>query len=356
MILEQIETNLPRDILEPRIDLVYEHSARALAAATDYNSLFLMPLWRAIGKTRTLTAARNLPKTLSVAGIVLAVLAVLFFVPADFNLKASGALQPVERREVFVMQPGFVNKLWVEDQVEVVEGQLLATMRNSEFELQITEKNRELNQAERRLQLAESERRSRGITPERRIELTTEMLEYETLIDNLTGELKLLAERQAELEIKAPISGTVLMSWDVEKSLSQRTVEPGQSLMTIADLSQQWEVELDMPERRMGHVLAARQNPALGPELKVSYVLATDPRKSFDGKAMRFDQMTRIDEKEGQVVRIQVQIDKQKHLDYRQADLRPGATVTGKVYCGKRSLGYTWFHEAWEWVQANLLF
>ena len=68
LIVEQIETDLPREILEPRIDLVYEHSTRALSNAIDYHSMFLMPLWRTIGKSTVLVKGRNLPKTLTIGG------------------------------------------------------------------------------------------------------------------------------------------------------------------------------------------------------------------------------------------------------------------------------------------------
>ena len=81
LIVEQIETDLPREILEPRIDLVYEHSTRALANALDYHGVFLMPLWRAIGRSTLLVKGRNLPKTLTVGGLILAALLSLQQVP-----------------------------------------------------------------------------------------------------------------------------------------------------------------------------------------------------------------------------------------------------------------------------------
>ena len=51
LIIEQIETNLPRNVLDPRVDLVYEHCCRAVANSQEYHNLFLMPMWRAIGRT-----------------------------------------------------------------------------------------------------------------------------------------------------------------------------------------------------------------------------------------------------------------------------------------------------------------
>ena len=95
LIVEQIETDLPREILEPRIDLVYEHSARALSNALDYHSVFLMPVWQPIGKSTVLVKGRNLPKTLTIGGLILAALLALFLIRTDFDLKADGTLQPV---------------------------------------------------------------------------------------------------------------------------------------------------------------------------------------------------------------------------------------------------------------------
>ncbi len=62
LIVEQIETDLPREILEPRIDLVYEHSTRALSNALNVDSIFLMPVWRAIGKSTYWSRAATCPR------------------------------------------------------------------------------------------------------------------------------------------------------------------------------------------------------------------------------------------------------------------------------------------------------
>ena len=61
-----------------------------------------------------------------------------------------------------------------------------------------------------------------------------------------------------------------------------RPVMTGQRVMTIAkadpdDLKCQWEIELAMPERRMGHMRKAIEKFAPEP-LTVSYVTAADPR------------------------------------------------------------------------------
>ena len=54
---------------------------------------------------------------------------------------------------------------------------------------------------------------------------------------------------------------------------------------------------------------------------------------------------------EGNIVRVKVAIDRQE-----LGDPHPGASVTGGVFCGRRALGYVWFHEAWEWLQTHVFF
>ena len=129
LIIEQIESDIPRNIVAPRIDLVYEHSARALANSMEHSRLFLMPVWRTLGRAAWVVRARTLPKTLTIAALLLIAICVLTFVQWDFYLKSKGALQPSIKQEVFVSQPGIVDAVHVEDQALVEEGQPLLTLR-----------------------------------------------------------------------------------------------------------------------------------------------------------------------------------------------------------------------------------
>ena len=108
LVVEQIEDNRVAPALTQRIEVVCRHSSSALANAMEHQSLFLMPVWRTIGKSRVLVKARTLPKTLSHRGGVLAVLLVLFIWPARFDLHSPGTLEPVDRRNVFAAVDGVV--------------------------------------------------------------------------------------------------------------------------------------------------------------------------------------------------------------------------------------------------------
>jgi hypothetical protein len=107
-----------------------------------------------------------------------------------------------------------------------------------------------------------------------------------------------------------------------------------------------------MPEDRMGHVVKARQ--ASEKPLEVSYILAMEPGTTHYGtvKEIHRSAEVRADRPdEGNTVLIKVAIDK-KELP----SLRPGATVTAKVYCGRRPLGYVLLHDLIAFVQSRILF
>jgi multidrug efflux pump subunit AcrA (membrane-fusion protein) len=353
LIIEQIESELPRAIIAPRMDLVYEHSARALANSMDFNNLFLMPVWRALGQAAWVVKARTLPKTLAIAGLVLLVIGTLTFVKKDFYLKSTGELQPVDRRQVFVNVGGMVERVLVEDQQFVEAGEVLAELSNTDLEVQWQDVVGQMLSTREQLASAvdaQIQGRQGNLSEADKLRIVGQINDLTKRLESLERQRDLLEEKREQLKVRSPISGQVLMSWEVERSLMNRTVEVGQVLMSVADLSRDWEVQLFVPERRMGHIDDARV--ASGDEpLRVSYILATDPKTTHTGFVQEVQRITQVHEEDGNTVRLKVAINKSDI-----SDPRPGSTVRGKVLCGRRAIGYTWFHEAIEWVQANVLF
>ncbi|MBC8355875.1 MAG: efflux RND transporter periplasmic adaptor subunit [Planctomycetes bacterium] len=352
LIIEQIETELPRNIVAPRMDLVYEHSALALTNSMDHSNLFLMPLWRTLGKAAWVVRARTLPKTLTIAGLILLTFCILTFVKKDFYLKAKGALQPSVKQDVFVAVSGIVTKVHVKDQDPVEAGDPIVTLQNTDLEVQLQEVLGQIQTTHEQLLSAIDSKSSRGstnLTEDEKVRLGGQIRELKARIESLERQRGLLLKKNELLKIRAPMSGQVMLSWDIEESMMNRTVEPGQVLMTIADPSGEWELELFMKETRSGKVDVARHD--LKQDLEVKYVLATDPGVEREGTVAGVEDITQMHDEEGHTVRIRVGID--------QSDIthpRPGTTVRGKVLCGRAAIGYTWFHEAFEWVQANILF
>lgn len=358
LIVEQIESDLPREMLAARTDLVYEHSARALTNALDHNNIFLMPVWRTIGKSRVLVHGRNLPKTIVVSAVLLLGLISLFVVPKDFDIQAEGELEPVVKQDVFVPVDGDVIEVAVKDQDSVRQGDVLVKLRNTDLEVQYQDvlgqrqsKRERLIAVERAL-LDNKER----LNEVERIRLSGESKELRQELATLEKQYELLKKKYDMLVIRSPIDGEVMMSWDVEKNLLRRPVTTGQVLMTIGDPTREWELELHTLEHRSGHVVTARadqearaSDPKIGQ--RVTYVLATDPKTKHVGELVRVSDQTEQHPELGQIVKMKVDIDQST-----VGNPRPGASVTAKIYCGRRSCGYVWFHEAWEWVRMNVFF
>jgi multidrug efflux pump subunit AcrA (membrane-fusion protein) len=358
LVVEQIESRLPEPVLRSRTDLVYEHAARAITNSIDVNRIFLMPVWRTVGKSRWLVSARTLPKTVLISAAVLALLLMLVFFKKDFNIQARGALQPVIKRDVFVPIDGEVIELRVQDKQQVEKDQLLVVLRNATLQVEYQKVVGELLSAQEQLSSAEyALLNQRGLSESDRIQKQSEARALAETVRALKLQQTLLEEKRAMLEIRAPIAGEVMIPWDVERSLERRPVAMGQVLMTIADPAGDWELELNMRENRSGKIRAARSNEAWRqryPEAgeRVSYILATDPEKDYRGTLRDVKDVIEIDDPEvGPIVKMKVEI---KREDIGQP--HPGSTVTAKVYCGRRAIGYVWFHEAWEWFQSNIVF
>lgn len=345
LIIEQIESDLPREVIAPRVDLVYEHSARALSNALEHSNLFLMPVWRAIGKAAWVIRARTLPKTLTITGLVLTILLGLVIIPWPFTMKAKGALQPIDKRDVFVEEPGVVDEVLVDHGVFIKKGEPVVRLRNPDLELQLSDvAGKKLATQEQLSSVERTILESSSLTEAERAKLFGERGQLRQQITSLEEQEKILKRKRAQLVIRAPISGQVI-TWDVKKMLAQRPVTTGQVMMTIADPEGPWELELYMPERRSGKVDLAQE--AIKQDLKVDYILATAPDKTLHGVVRQDDMSIIPHEEEGSVLRVRVDIEKEDLYEPR-----PGATVTAKVHCGTRPIGWCWFHEAVEWVQA----
>lgn len=351
LIIEQIESDIPPEIFKARCDLVYEHGTRAIANSCAHTNLFLMPLWRALGRATWVLRARTLPKTIAVVGLLLAVVLGLVFIKKDFNLEAEGTLTPEQRREVFAPIDGEVIEVLVDHNSEVKAGDVLVKLRNRELEMQLTdidgqilttlaEQMRVRGQLGLRRQLDPSERRALEAEQNELVEKHKVLLEKKALHE----------QRKSELEIRSPIDGRVV-SWDVEKTLRSRPIMTGQVLMEVADLSQPYFLELELPEKREGHldeyvVQQGLQDP--DDALDVTYILATDPDEPLDAVLKLGSVSSRADanEEHGAVIKMHA-IPEQETL--RRLQPRPGAKVIAKIYCGRRSSGFVFLHEIYEW-------
>jgi hypothetical protein len=351
LIVEQIESNIPTEIFRSRCDLVYEHGTRAIANSQAHTNLFLMPVWRALGHATWVLRARTLPKTLAVAGLVVAVILGLTFIKKDFNLEADGTLLPEARHEIFAPIDGEVIDVLVDHNVPVQKGQVMVRLRNREMEIQMAEiEGQVLTTLADKARVEGQYRYREQLKPSEKLAVESELNELRIKHQVLLRKQALLKTRLDELQIRAPIDG-VVVSWDVEKMLRQRPIMTGQVMLEVADLTKPLFLELELPEKREGHLDEYMFNEnLLAPEdqLDVTYILATDPDVDLQAvlKVSSISKRADAHDEHGAVIKMHA-IPEQVTL--RAMNPRPGAKVIAKIYCGRRSSGFVFFHEIIEW-------
>ncbi len=351
LIIEQIETDIPPEIFKARCDLVYEHGTRAIANSRAHTNLFLMPLWRTLGHATWMIRARTLPKTLAVLGLIATVILGLTFIQKDFDLETEGTLMAEEHREIFAPIDGEVIEVNALHKQLVKKGDVLVRLRNHEMEIQLNEIEGQIKTT-----LAEQSRVQAQLGMRRQLQpsevraLESEQTELEVKLKVQKERRALQIKRAADLEIKSPIDG-IVTSWDVEKTLRSRPIMTGQVLMEVANLSKPLYLELELPEKREGHLDDfIAKNGLTGPdaELEVEYILGTNVDHPLNAVLKTASISTRADanEEHGAVIKMRADPDQES---LRQLLPLPGAKVVADVKCGRRSSGFVFLHEVYEW-------
>jgi hypothetical protein len=355
LIVEQMVDTRSPEGFKHRVDVVRTHSASALTNALEYEGLFLMPVWRAIGKTTRWLFGPALPKTLTISALLGGALLAACLVRTDFTLEGNGTLRPTLRRNVFANLDGEVREIRVKDNAMVKKGQLLIVEESRELEKEIEAVRGELAKTQAQIDAT----RSQSITDDDdersesdRGRQEAELFALEKSTISLVKRRDLLTEQQKELEITSPIDGQVVDS-RLEENLMGRHVTPGQSLMEIADRDGPWEVEVRMPESRMGYISQAWKES--NGKLPVEFILATHPGSPLEGWVVDIEPSAEVRGEEGNTVLVKVNFDQQV-LRETFAEPKIGAGVTAKIYCGKASVAFVWLHDLVDFVRAKILF
>ncbi len=341
---------------ELRQDWLQEVAAVSTTALYNALAVDTMPLgWllRPLGRLKT-GVLEHLSRTAIVAAAVIAAVAALVLVPADFNIEAPGTMQPTVRRDVFAPRNGIVDEVLVKHGDDVKAGTPLVRMRDPSLELELKRVDGELETAQRQLdavRAAKTNRAVRDAAPVESYRLSAEERELEQKVVNSRRELELLQHERDRLVVTSPIAGRVL-TWDLGHQLSARPVERGEVLVTVADVAATWQLELAVPDDRIGYVLAAQQE--LKPNLPVRFRIGSDERAAFSGHIAEISQMADVPNEKTTRPRPTVlttaALDSPESFAALGGELRPGVSARAQIGCGRRSIGYVWLHDIWDAV------
>ena len=339
-----------------RVELVAEHGRVALANAIDHTTMPLHWLTSLLNKSKVLTTARNLPKTvLALVGFI-AFIASLALIRVDLRLEGKGTLEPVHRRDVFADIEGVVEQLEpsLKHGSEVKEGELLAQLRNTDLEVAMTDVlGRKASSEEQLVATRRSLLEDKGLSSDEKNRMAGRAAQLRREIESLEQQQRLYEHKKTDLEVRSPIDG-VIVTWQVRDRLLFRPVERGQVLMSIADKTGEWELEIHMADDRLGHINKALSRAGQeGRKLEVDYILATDPGTRHYGIVEEIHEQAEVRGEQGNTVLVRITIDPTRH---EKEELGAGATVTARVNCGKHALGYVWFMDVMAFFQTQIFF
>jgi multidrug efflux pump subunit AcrA (membrane-fusion protein) len=359
LIAEQFDAR-DAELARERLVEVGRVCATALDRAREVDELPLRWLLRPLGAMKRAIAG-HVPRTLFALAALAAAVAALVYVPAEFTIDAPATLQPTVRQDVFARRSGLVDEVLVGHGSEVAAGEPLVKLRDPELELDLRRVRGEIETVGRQLdavRATKSGREIRDASPTERYRLSASERELAQRLENLDQELELLSAERESLVIRSPIAGRVL-TWDVANRLSARPVERGEVLLTVADMSADWQLDLAVADDRIGHVLAARA--ATDAELPVTFRLRSED-ESIVGQIHEISTTADVEPPADATsaaarptVRVIVSFDKSQLSAEAQRELRPGVSATAQIDCGRRSLGYVWLHDVWdatnEWLR-----
>lgn len=352
LVVEQFRDTRPSHTMLSRTDVLAEHASVAIANQLDRRSLWLSRWWqRATGSTdRSVSISARFTAQVAVVALLIGVWWAMWLVPAQLEIPAAGQLQPSSRRDVFATVDGIIVEAPIRHGEHVAAGQVLARLRNTDIELEVSRLTGQRISLEQRLE-ANAARRLRGLNlaASERDRLAAEATELQQELTNVKQRLQISRERQQRLTVVADQAGEVV-TWQADSKLLRRPVREGDVLLTLVDSRQPWQLELEATERCAGHIADALRAQPDG--LPVRFRLSTHPDRDFPGRLVEVQQQTEAaGANQSPCVRLRVTLDSQA-----LPELHAGTSVQAKVQCGRCSLGYAWFHDAIDALRANVLF
>lgn len=345
-------SGVPDESLRNTAAALAAHGALAVQNALAVERLPLGRVLRKLGAIAGAVRGRRLAACVTGLTALVAVVAALALVPADFSIDARGELQPLAMRDIFAPDDAVAGEIRAPSGAHVAANQVILTLRKPSLELDLKRVWGELQTAKKRLAAVESEqllsRREDESQRKRYTELTAQQEELRAMLTSLQSQHEILKRQQSDLEVRSPIAGE-LLTWDAGQLLAARPVARGQVLLTVADLAGPWRLELRIPERRVLHLTEARRSG--DGALDVSFALATNPGQVLWGKLDQVGGRTEITEADGSVVLATASIDAEEI-----PERVPGASVVARIHCGRRSIGYVWLHDLIDAVRTWVLF
>lgn len=218
--------------------------------------------------------------------VILLILAIALWstrnLPASLIVECPGTLEPVEQLWLFAPADGHIEQILVSDRELVAAGQVVALVAAPALDLQKQTLASELATLQQKkisldVLLNESNSTTEAGTREAR-RIAGEILDIDLRVQGLQEQRKMLDIECEKLTVRSRISGRVV-GGDLAQELNQKPVRTGDYLFRIVNEQKAWQLELDLPERDLGHVQQAMDTAAN--QLTIRFAILGKPGQSF---------------------------------------------------------------------------
>ncbi|HZY88892.1 MAG TPA: hypothetical protein VFE78_28970, partial [Gemmataceae bacterium] len=374
-----------------RMEVVSRHAAPALYNAVEHRRIPMRFVWMPLAKVQEGLGG----KARAISALVVVALSLigsaLFLLPYPLKMDANGNLLPVVRRVVYPPETGVIREFRAEPNAKVVPGRDLAMLFDPKVENKIRTLVGERDTAYAEAKIADTRLKEGPPLLRDRMDLETQLGSKTLLAQQKAAELRSYMDSigaypknpertsQITFTMRAPeftqdesrLLGrrewTVLNS-NFKEEWRGKEAKPSDPILRLGAKEGPHEIELRIPQKHIGQVLAAMaelERAGKPQVLDVDYILKTVPERTFKGKLYR-DKIAaqadpnRDDKDEPEpVVLAYVSID---DADIPVGDRLPpeqnlsGAEVHAKVRCGNHRLGYSLFYGVWEFFYEKVVF
>jgi len=296
-----------------RIERINELNSIISLLSPALHTIFLSGVSRT-KKIATTGFSKKKKKLLMAFGALLLLVTLLF--PVTFNLHPASMVKPVQVRYVTARFNGMLKQVFVEPGDRVERGTSLAVLDGREMELEL--RSIEADRA-KALKVRDNYLATGNVAPAQIALLEARRLQERG---------RLLYERQQQLELQSPVAGIVL-SGDLKKNVDG-PVTRGQILFEVSPL-EQLVVELSVLDEDISYV-------AEGMNVVVRF--DAFPGRVWPTAVERISPKSEL-RRGANVFPVTLILENKDRL------LQPGMQGRAAIDCGKKNLGWIYFHKPW---------
>ena len=317
-----------------QVDQFLRYARHAVGTTRYYEGLPLFALSSRLGRVGGLVRTPRAVRSLVGAVLGVAAVALVASIPVPLAIQARGTIQPVKRQHLFAPADGVITSVGVREGDAVSADEVVLTMRRHEVQQKVGGLAGQLETLEAQLKSEQSLQlyRVRGDEDQRSREASLRIRQLETSIASIQSQLKMARDEADTLAVRAPFAGTVLSRAPTAQLLG-RPVFQGQLLLSLAALESSWELELEVGEHEIRHVVSAQQKrPVLA-----EFLCAADLEQRYPATLRVLEKSAVVEE--GQEAQVRAVLD----VTRKPGKVPPGTQVIAHLQCGKRALGFVLF-------------